>query len=86
MSETNLIPVPGSAVKLIKFPPNRGMMDWDRVLRINQIGRVVKTHFDGKTDPLYQVWFSSRNGHEGYEVWLASEHIQLTHEKEQFSG
>lgn len=81
MTDTAQIPVPGSNVKLVKFPTNRSMMNWDRVLRINQIGQVVKTYVDDKNDTLYAVWFSSRNRQEGYEVWLAAEHIQITNER-----
>jgi len=73
--------VPGNAVVLIKFPPNRAVMDWDRVLRIDQIGQIVKTHVEKKQAPLYLIWFSSRNGDEGWEVWLAAEHIKLSTHK-----
>ena len=79
MSDT--IPVPGDNVKLTKFPPNRGIMDWDRVLYIGQIGQVIKTYFNGRQPPLYEIWFTSRNGREGYEVWLATEHLTYTKDK-----
>lgn len=79
MSET--VPVPGDAVKLTKFPPNRAMMDWDRVLCIGQVGQVVKTYFDGKQSMLFHVWFTTRNKQEGYEVWLDAEHFTYTKEK-----
>lgn len=77
---------PGTKIKLTKFPPNRGIMDWDRVLHIGQIGRVVKTHIERKQDPLYEIWFSSHSGREGYEVWLATEHFETVLEEKTNHG
>lgn len=52
-------------------------MDWDRVLHINQVGEVNRLSYDGKAEPLYAVWFISRDGKSGHEVWLAAEHFKL---------
>lgn len=70
----------GSAVTLTKFPPNRSMMDWDRILHITQHGYVVETVQERKKT-LYLVWFSSRNRNEGWEVWLTTEHFSLAPKK-----
>lgn len=77
MSETADIPIPGSKIKLTKYPPNRFVMDWDRVLHINQVGEINRLSYDGKADPLYAVWFIARDGKSGHEVWLAAEHFKL---------
>jgi len=73
-----LLPEVGDTVRLVKFPPNRGVMDWDRVLTIHQPGHIVaKNADDKKRDIIYLVWFSSRNGKEGWEVWLTHEHFTV---------
>jgi len=66
----------GVAVKLVKFPPNRSIMDWDRVLHLGQIGYIDSLHAEKKQEPLYAVWFSSKNKREGWLVWLAREHFE----------
>jgi len=71
--------MPGDTVKLTKFPPNRGMMDWDRILRLEQTGIINKLHYDDKRGPLYAVHFFSRNRQEGWELWLAREHFTPTY-------
>ena len=74
MSE--LSPARQDMIKLAQFPPNRGIMDWHRVLFIGQIGKIVELHANEKTGQvLYHVWFSSENRQEGWEVWLAREHF-----------
>ncbi len=74
-------PVIGDTIKLSKFPPNRSMMDWDRVLEIGWTGHIMGTHTDSKTNTrLYNVWFSSRNKQEGWEVWLSREHFKHAYE------
>ena len=66
----------GDAVKLIKYPPNRYMMDWDRILHIGQIGHITYINHDSK-EPLYAVWFTAKNRRESWEVWLSNEHFTV---------
>lgn len=75
MSELSL----GTEVRLVKFPPNRSMMDWDRILQLGQFGRLVETNAD-KRGTLYLVWFTSKDGREGWDVWLTREHFKPTYE------
>lgn len=69
-------------VRLIKYPPNRGMMDWDRVLHVTQLGIVIAVVPHEKLLPaVYLVWFTTRD-REGYEVYLAQEHFERVNTQE----
>ena len=72
----------GNAVKLYKYPPNRSLTDWDRVLAIRQVGYIVEL-FEEKGITLYLVWFTAKHKRDtGWEVWLAREHFKPVYEKE----
>ena len=73
------LPMVGDTVRLAKFPPNRALMDWDRILTIHQLGRIQEVQPASKDGgALYRIWFSSPNGVEGWEVWLSHEHFTIS--------
>ena len=79
------LPMVGDTVRLAKFPPNRALMDWDRILTIHQPGRIQEVQPGSKDGgALYRVWFSSRSGVEGWDVWLS--HVHFTASRDQFDN
>ena len=72
------LPSVGDTVRLVKFPPNRGLMDWGRILTIHQPGYIYEIYPANKDgDVLDRVCFISHNGGEGWQVWLSREHFTI---------